>query len=138
MNNRVTLTITSLLSTILFALHWVDEITRGLEQARVANLPGVLIIVVLLCGPLLLGGRRSGYILMLVGGILGFGVLLLHMGGAGLLRGKIAGTSGIYFWVLTLIALGATSAITAILAAVELWRMQRSRRNGTEGSTQVH
>jgi hypothetical protein len=119
------LTITSLLSTILFALHWVDEITRGMEQARIANLPGVVILIVWLCGPLLLGARRSGYILMLVGGILGVGVLVLHMGGAGLLRGRIAGTSGIYFWVLTLIALGTTSAISAILAAVGLWRMRK-------------
>jgi hypothetical protein len=122
MRDQVTLTITSVLSTLLFALHWVDEISRGLEGAKLANLPGVAILVVWLCGPLVLGNRRSGYIVMLVGAILGVGVLVLHMSGGGLLRGRIANTSGIYFWVLTLIALGTTSAISGILAARELWR----------------
>lgn len=129
MKHRVTLTITSLLSTILFALHWVDEISRGLEPGTLQGSGGIAILVVWLCGPLLLAERRSGYILMLVGGIFGLGVVLLHMSGRGMVGGRIANTSGIFFWVLTLIALGTTSAISAILAATGLWRMQR-RQSG--------
>ena len=133
MKDTVTLTITSLLSVLLFALHWADEIARGLEQGKVANLPGVAILVVWLCGTLLLSERRSGYIITLLGGILGLGVLVLHMQGAGLVGRRIANTSGIFFWVGTLIALGTTSTMSAILAARGLWRLQRSVRRARSG-----
>jgi len=120
-----TLTITSLLSTLLFALHWVDEVARGMEPGTIQAFGGIVILVVLLSGPLVLGARRSGYIIMLLGGIFGLGVLVLHMQGTGIVGRRIAGTSGIFFWVMTLIALGSISSITAILAARELWRMRR-------------
>ena len=117
MKHRLTLTITSLLSSTLFALHWADEISRGLEPGTLKQAwGGIAILVVWLSGPLLLGDRRSGYVLMLVGGILGLGVTLLHMSGRGMVGGRIANTSGIFFWVLTLVALGTISTITAILA----------------------
>jgi len=125
MKHNITLTITSLLSIILFALHWIDEISRGLETGTIQSFGGIVILVVLLSGPLVLGARRSGYIVMLLGGIFGLGVLVLHMQGAGIIGRRIAGTSGIFFWVMTLIALGTTSSITAILAGRELWRTRR-------------
>ena len=127
MKYKLTLTITSLLSTALFALHWVDEISRGLEPGTLQGAGGIAILVVLLCGPLLLAERRSGYILMLVGGIFGLGVVLLHMSGRGMVGGRIANTSGMFFWVLTLIALSATSSMSAILAALGLWQSRRAR-----------
>ena len=127
MKDRLTLKITSLLSITLFAFHWVDEISRGLEVGTISAFGGIVILVVLLCGPLVLGERKSGLIIMLVGGIFGLGVLVLHMQGAGIVGRRIANTSGIFFWVLTLIALGVTSAITGILAARELWRLRRSQ-----------
>ena len=117
MKDRVTLTITSLLSIVLFALHWVDEIARGLEPGTIQGLGGIVILVVYLYGTLALGDRRSGYIIMLLGGIFGLGVLVLHMQGAGIIGRRIANTSGIFFWVLTLIGLGVTSSFSAILAA---------------------
>jgi hypothetical protein len=128
MNRTTTLIVTSVLSVILFALHWVDEISRGMEQAKVANLPGVAILVVWLSGPLVFGPRRTGYIIMLIGGILGLGVLVLHMTGGGLVGGRIANTDGIYFWVLTALALGVTSTISGILAGLGLWESKGSDR----------
>jgi len=128
MNRTTTLIVTSVLSVILFALHWVDEISRGMEQAKVANLPGVAILVVWLSGPLVFGPRRTGYIIMLIGGILGLGVLVLHMTGGGLVGGRIANTDGIYFWVLTALALGVTSTISGILAGLGLWQSKGSNR----------
>jgi len=128
MNRTTTLIVTSVLSVILFALHWVDEISRGMEQAKVANLPGVAILVVWLSGPLVFGPRRTGYIIMLIGGILGLGVLVLHMTGGGLVGGRIANTDGIYFWVLTALALGVTSTISGILAGLGLWQSKGSDR----------
>ena len=125
MKHTVTLTITSVLSAVLFALHWMDEVARGLEPGTPQALGGIAILVVWLSGPLVLGERRSGYIIMLLGGILGLGVLVLHMQGAGLVGRRIANTSGIFFWVTTLIALGVTSTLSGILAAQGLWRMRR-------------
>ena len=127
MKHTVTLTITSLLSILLFASHWVDEVSRGMETGGLSALGGVLILVVWLYGTLVLAERRSGYILMLLGGIFGLGVLVLHMKGTGIVGRRIANTSGIFFWVWTLIALGVTSSFSAILAARGLWSLRRGQ-----------
>jgi len=123
----VTLTITSTLSALLFAFHWADEISRGMERADLSSIAGIAILIVWLCGPLVLGPRRAGYILMLITGIVGLGVLILHMSGRGMLGGRIANTSGIFFWVFTLIALGVTSGISAMLAGIGLWKLRANR-----------
>ena len=127
MKDKVTLAITSLLSMLFFAFHWVDEIARGLEPGGVSGLGGVLILVVWLCGTLMLAERRSGYIIMLLASIGGLGVLVLHMRGVGLAGGRIAHTTGIFFWVWNLIALGVTSTFSAILSARGLWSLQRGQ-----------
>ena len=128
MKDKVTLTITSLLSILLFALHWVDEVARGLEPGTPVGLFGVLILVVWLYATLVLAERRAGYIIMLLGSVFGLGVLVLHMRGAGLVGGRLANSSGLFFWVLTLIALGVMSTFSGILSARGLWRLQRGRR----------
>jgi hypothetical protein len=125
MKHRVTLTITSLLSIVLFAFHWVDEIARGMESGGLSGLGGVLILVVWLYGTLVLAERRAGYVIMLLGSIGGLGVLVLHMRGAGLVGGRIANSSGMFFWVWTLIALGVISTFSAMLSARGLWSWQR-------------
>lgn len=127
MKNPTTLTVTSLISVIAFALHWADEITRGLETAKIANLPGVFILIVWLFGTLVVRERLLGRIIMLLGGIMGFAVLVLHMTGGGLTGGRIANTTGIFFWVVTALTLGTASAITAILAVLELWNSWRKK-----------
>jgi hypothetical protein len=127
MKDKVTLTITSLLSVLLFALHWADEVARGMEVGTLSAFGGVVILVVWLSGTLILGDRRSGYIITLIGGILGLGVLILHMTGRGMVGGRIPiNSNGAFFWVLTLILLGVSSTISAILAGRALW----SRRRG--------
>ena len=127
MKDKVTLTITSLLSILFFTFHWVDEIARGMETGGVPGLGGVLILVVWLTGTLVLADRRSGYVIMLLGSIFGLGVLVLHMRGAGLVGGRIANSSGIFFWVWTLIALGVTSTFSIIPSARGLWGLQRGQ-----------
>src|SRR5437667_5039610 len=109
MKHTVTLTITSLLSILLFALHWADEVSRGMETGGLSALGGVLILVVWLYGTLVLAERRSGYIITLLGGVFGLGVLVRHMTGRGIVGRRIADDSGIFFWVWTLIGRGVTS-----------------------------
>jgi len=81
MNDKATLSITSLLSILFFALHWADDIVRGIATGGVSGLGGVLILVVWLHGTLVLGERRLGYVIMLLGSTLGLGVLAIHMRG---------------------------------------------------------
>src|SRR5580765_676014 len=127
MKHNLMLTITSLLTILLFTFHWTDDILRGFAPGGLSGLGGILILVVWLCGTLMLADRRSGYVIMLLGSIGGLGVLALHMSGAGLVGGRIAHSSGIFFWVWTLIALGATGSFSAILSARGLWSLQRGQ-----------
>ncbi len=124
MTPNVTLTITSLLSILFMALHLTDDIVRGMEPGGVSTLGGVLILVVWLYGTLVLADRRSGYVIILLGSILGSGVPVVHMMGAGLVGGRIANSSGVFFWVWTLMALGVTAIFSAILSARGLWSLQ--------------
>ena len=127
MKDKATLSITSLLSIVFMTFHWADDIVRGMSPGGVSGLGGVLILIVWLYGTLVLGERRSGYVIMLLGSIGGLGVLVIHMRGAGLVGGRIANSSGVFFWVWTLIALGVTSTFSIILSARGLWALQRGQ-----------
>lgn len=123
-NEKVTLTTTSLLAMVLFTFHWADDVVRGIAPGGPSGLFGVLILVVWLYGTLVLAERRSGYIITLLGSLLGAFALVLHMRGAGLVGGRIANSSGVFFWVWTLIALGVTASFSAVLSARGLWKLK--------------
>lgn len=129
MKHNLLLTIASLLSIILFTFHWADDIVRGMSPGGVINLVGVLILVVWLYGTLVLAERRSVCVIIFLGSLFGSVVPVLHMRDAGLVGGKIADSSGVFFWVWTLIALELTSVFSVILAARELWRLSWRRSN---------
>ena len=74
MNHNVMLTISSLLSILFFTFHVADDIVRGFEKGGASNLSALLIFVVWLYGTLVLAERRSGYIIILLGSLLGLGV----------------------------------------------------------------
>ena len=128
MKHKLTLTITSLLSILFFAFYWADDIVRGYSPGGFSALGGLLILVVWLYGTLVLAERRSGYMIILLGSILGSGVPVVHMMGAGLVGGRIAGSSGVFFWVWTLLALGVTASFSAILSARGLWSLRGGAR----------
>jgi len=128
MKPNVMLTIASLLSIVLFSLHWADEVARGLEPGTISAIGGLAILAVWLCGTLVLAGRRLGLVIILLGSILGAGVPVLHMLGVGWVGGRIAAnTSGAFFWVWTNIALWMTASISVILAARGLWSLRRGK-----------
>jgi hypothetical protein len=128
MNRDVILTITSLLSILFSTFHLSDDIVRGFEPGGLRNISGVLMMVVWLYGTLVLAGRRSGYIIMLLGSILGLGMPILHMMGKGLVGGRIVGSSGIHFWVWTLLTLQVTAIFSFILSVRGLWSLPWRRR----------
>ncbi len=125
MSHATMLTITSLLSILLTAFHLTDDIVRGIEPGGISTLTGILILVVWLYGTVMLAARRSGHIIMLIGSIGAAGIPVVHMMGAGLVGGRIANSSGIFFWVWTLLALGVIGTFSAILAARGLWGLRR-------------
>ena len=125
MKQNVTLTITSLLSILLATFHLSDDIVRGFEPGGFRHVSGILMMVVWMFGALMLSGRRSGYIITLLGSILGSVMPLAHMRGAGLVGGRIVNSGGKFFWVWTLIALGVTAFFSLILSVRGLWGLRR-------------
>ena len=124
MKHSLMLTIASLLSILFLSFHLADDIVRGMASGGVNILIGVLILVVWLYGTLVLAERRSGYLIILLGSILASVVPVIHMMGAGLVGGKIADSSGVFFWVWTLIALEVTATFSVVLSARGLWSLQ--------------
>ena len=140
MKHRVTLIITSVLSILLFSLHWADEVARGLEKGTVSSAGGLLILAVWLSGALVFGERRSGLIIMLVGSILASGVPILHMMGRGLVLGRYGTTNNnaMFFWVWTNIALGASGMLSLVLSVRELWTRRARSGSAAAVTRDVH
>jgi hypothetical protein len=125
MKHSVMLTITSLLSILFFTFDLTDDIVRGWEPGGLSNLVGgSLIMVVWLYGALVLAERRSGYIILLLGSLLSLAVPVLHMKGKGVgVASGIANSSGGFFFIWTLIALGVIGLFSVILSARGLWSL---------------
>jgi hypothetical protein len=115
----------SLLSILLMTLHLTSDTVHagiGTPEAGGSTLVAVPILVLWLYGTLLLGERRSGYIIMLVGSIIALGMPIDHvMGAGGIFRGQIARSSPAFLFVWTLHALGVIGMFSLILAVRGLW-----------------
>jgi uncharacterized membrane protein YgcG len=120
MKRDTMLTIASILSILFITLHTTDDIVRGMEPGRLFDLIVVPILAVWLYGTLVLAGRRSGYVIILLGSLLGLLVPVIHMKGTGV-GGALAKSSGAFFFIWTLIALGVTALFSVILSACGLW-----------------
>ena len=128
MKENKILIITSLLLVLLLTFHLADDIVRGFEPGKVSNLTAVPICVLWLYGTLVLGERRSGHVIMLLGSLLGLVVPYIHMSGRGVGAGsRIANTSGAFFFVWTLMAIGVAALFSVILAARGLWTLRRGQ-----------
>ena len=116
MKHNITLTVASLLSILFLTFHMTDDIIRGMEPGGLANLIGLVgILVTWLYGTLVLAGRRSGYVIILLGSLLGVGIPVLHLRGAGV-GVAFARSSGAFFFIWTLFALGVSATFSVILS----------------------
>jgi len=113
MKNNVILLVMSLLAILLASIHVSQDIIRGADTWGPQSLIGVLILVVWLYGTLVSPERRSGLIIMLVGGILAAAMPVIHY------RVNLA-KPGAFFFIWTLFALGATGTMSIILASRRL------------------
>ena len=128
MKHNAMLTIASLLSILLVTLHLTSDTVHaklGTPEAGGSTLVAVPILVIWLYGTLVLGERRSGHIIMLVGSLLALLMPVAHvMGGGGVFRGAIARSSPAFLFVWTLHALGVTGMFSLILSVRALWSPQ--------------
>ena len=125
MKQNVVLTVVSLLSILFGTFHLADDIARGMSPGGLPNLFAVVIWVVWLYGTLMLAGRRSGYIIILVGSLLLMIVPVVHLRGPGV--GFGTHRSGGLFFIWTLLALGVTALFSVVLSLRGLWGLRRSQ-----------
>lgn len=130
MKPNVMLPIASLLSLLFLTFHMAGDIVYGFEPGGLSNLFVVVpVSVVWLYGTLMLPERRLGYIIMLLGSLMAMLVPYIHMRGKGVgLASRMANTSGHFFFVWTLIAMGVLGLFSAILSARGLWSLPWRRR----------
>ena len=124
MKDNGVLKITSLLSLILLTLHVTDDIVRGISKAESSN-TALVVLVVLLYGSLVLADRRSGHVIMFLVGLFAAIIPVMHMRGSH--YPEIAASTGGFFFVWTLWALGALGGVTMILSVRGLWSLRRGR-----------
>lgn len=122
MKNNVTLAVVSLLTLLLLTFHLTHDTIRQAEGSMTYPIP-VVVLSVWLYATLMAPDRVWGYVVMLLGGLFGAGMIVIHA------RGIVVGKSGGFFFVWTLFALSATGWVTMILSARGLWMALRARRS---------
>ena len=115
------LTVASMMSIILLPFHIGGDMAFGFDKGG----PGLLYVVVpilllVACGTLLLAERRSGQIIMFLGGLVALGMPVVHRNNG--FTPMVAKLPGGLFFIWTLVALGVAGGITMILSARELWK----------------
>ena len=129
MKHNVMLTISTFLSLLFTSFHHADDVVRGLAPGKFSNIiPIVFLFIWLYATMLVLEERRSGYITILVISILAIGLPIIHMMGAGMSGGRIANSTGAFFFVWTLVVIGVTALFSAVISARALWSLRRERR----------
>jgi hypothetical protein len=93
-----------------------------MDKAGPANFIAIGILVVWLYGTLVLTERRPGYVITLIGGIIATVVPIIHLRGTGIVN--VVKSSGGFFFLWTLFALGVLGIFSIILSVRGLWNPQ--------------
>ena len=134
MKQTAMLTTASLLNVLLVTFHLTGDILFHMSPAGLVNLFAVFVLVAQLYGTLVLGGRRAGYIIILLGSALGLFISVIHMKGTrGVIGGDIGNSDQAFLFVWTILALAVTATFSLILSACALLSspFRRSRRAST-------
>jgi hypothetical protein len=124
--DRAAILIASLLIVLLTA-HVSQDVVYGIEEGDLSDLTAAAIAGVWLYFTVTAAGRRTGYVLLLIGAFLAPVVALAHMSRDGVRDDLPAGEG--FFFVGTLMGLGAAAPFAALLSMQGLWR----QRSGVAG-----
>jgi hypothetical protein len=114
MRHNVVLMVTSLLTILFMTIHGAQDIQAGIAPRGMVNMIGLMILVLWMYGTLMLAGRRSGYIIVLLGSLFSTVIPVLHMMGKGI------GTNHDVFFIWILLALGVTAMFSVVVSALRL------------------
>lgn len=128
MKKSVLLTVTTVTWVLLFPIHVAQDVVFGLDRAGVNQAVGIVIMVVWLYPALILPERLSGLIMLLIGGVLAAGMPVLHLRGRFVNSPEFPGTPGAALFMWGLWMIGASGALSAILAAQGLFELYVNRR----------
>jgi hypothetical protein len=124
-----TLTVASLLSIVLLPFHIGGDIALGFDRGGSGMLFVVVpVLLVVACGALLLGERRSGHVIMFLGGLAALGMPIIHRNNG--FTPAVARSPGGLFFIWTLVALGVTGGLAMILSVRGLWLLRRRSPEG--------
>lgn len=118
------LTILSLVGVVLMTVHLSQDIVFGYDRAGANNLSGIAMLAVWLFATLALSGRRSGYLILILGSLLAAIMPVIHMGVADV-RAEVVKSSGGLLFLWTLLALGVSGSVSFVLSIEGLWRLER-------------
>jgi hypothetical protein len=85
----------------------------------------VPILLGMSCGTLVLAERRSGHVIMFVGGLAALGMPIIHRNNG--FTPAVATSPGGVFFIWTRVALGVTGGLSVILSARGLWKLRSPR-----------
>ncbi len=127
MKHNTVLIVLSLLNALFFALHLTGDIVFGIEKGGREILVGVLILAVYLYGAVGLPERLAGYIILLLGGLASAALPGVHTMGRPLGE-RFAQLSGGFFFIWTLLTMGATGLVAFVLSVQAIWSLRQRRR----------
>ena len=119
MTESALLTRVSLLSALFFLTHVVSDLVLGLDRVGTQNLGLCVILLVWVYATLMLGDRKLGQAILLLGSILAAGVTFLHRGS---LTSEFVERDGATLFLWVLFAMGTSGLFGGILAVRALMR----------------
>jgi hypothetical protein len=123
MNEKTLLTATSLVTILLFTIHQADDVVRGMSPGGLLNLVVVVSCGIWLYATLMLVGRRSGYVIVLVFSLMMLVIPVLHTMGPGMGFGTARSNGLLFVW--TVLAVGVTSLFSVALSVRGLLSLRR-------------
>jgi hypothetical protein len=121
------LIVLSLLNALFFGLHLTGDIVFGIEAGGREILVGVLILAVYLYGAVGLPDRLAGYIILLLGGLGSAALPVLHTMGRPL-GDRFGQLPGGFLVIWTLLTVGATGLVAAVMSVEAIWRLRQRPR----------
>ena len=126
MKPSTVLIVLSLLNALFFGLHLTGDVVFGIEKGGREILVGVLILAVYLYGAVGLPERLAGYIILLLGGLASAALPVMHTGRP--LGERFAQLPGGFFFIWTLLTVGATGLVAFVLSVQAIWSLRQRRR----------